>query len=152
MTTRGKKIVIGVIAGVLLAVIAVGIFVGAAFLGWRAAVRSGNEAAAIQDIKTIATVQVQYYNTHDRTFGTFDDLVKEGFDGRFAGEIPKVDGYVFILQMTPKTPAQPSSYMLNADPQSNSTGNRHFYFDSTDNLIRVNADHAAGPNDPSVLQ
>lgn len=152
MNKLAKRIIIGVIAGVLLVVIVVGIFVGAAFFGWRAAIRSGNEAAAMQDIKTIAAVQVQYYNTHDRRFGTFDQLVKEGFDARFAGEIPNVDGYVFILQITPRTPAQPSSYMLNVDPQSNSTGNRHFYLDSTDNLVRVNPDHPAGPTDPSVVQ
>lgn len=152
MTRATKRIVIGVIAGLLLVMIAVGIFVGAAFLSWRAAVRSGNEAAAIQNIKTIAVVQVQYYNTHDRTFGTFDQLVREGLDSRFAGEIPNVDGYVFILLMTPKTSAQSASYRLNADPQSNSTGNRHFYFDSTDKRIRVNAERSAGAADPSAVQ
>lgn len=152
MTTLAKKVIIGVVALVLLVVIAIGILIGAGVTGWKAAVRSGNEAATLQPLKTIAAVEVQYYNMHGRTFGSFEQLVKDGFDARFSSIVPNVDGYMFILKVTPKTATQPSSFMLNAEPQSGSTGNRHFYFDSTDNLIRVNADHPAGPADPSLVQ
>ena len=49
----------------LMIVIAIiGILIGAAVVGWRAANRSGNEAATIQNLKTISAVQIQYYNTH----------------------------------------------------------------------------------------
>src|SRR2546427_2265299 len=71
----------------LMIVIAIiGILIGAATIGWKAAQRAGNEAATLQDLKTIAAVQIQFYNTHNRTFGTFDQLIKDGvLDTRFAG-------------------------------------------------------------------
>lgn len=130
----------------------VGILIGAATLGWRSAIRSGNEAAAIQAMKTIATVQLQYYNSHNRTFGTFEQLVKDGFDNRFAGNPPVVDGYVFTLKVIPKTTSQQTSYTLNADPQQSdglgATGKNHFYLDSSGGEIHVNAEQPAGPSDP----
>ena len=62
----------------LMIVIAIiGILIGAAVYGWKAAQRAGNEAATMQNLKTIAAVQIQYYNTHSRSFGTFDQMVKE---------------------------------------------------------------------------
>ena len=61
----------------LMIVIAIiGILIGAATLGWRAAVRSGNEAATLQAMKTIATVQIQYYNAHNRSFGKVEPCQK----------------------------------------------------------------------------
>ncbi|HYW69731.1 MAG TPA: prepilin-type N-terminal cleavage/methylation domain-containing protein, partial [Pyrinomonadaceae bacterium] len=71
----------------LMIVIAIiGILIGAAVIGWKTAQRSANEAATIQNLKTIAAVQIQYFNTHSRTFGTFDQLVKEGMlNSKFSG-------------------------------------------------------------------
>jgi prepilin-type N-terminal cleavage/methylation domain-containing protein len=140
----------------LMIVIAIiGILIGAATIGWKAAQRAGNEAATLQDLKTIAAVQIQYYNTHNRTFGTFDQLIKDGvLDSRFAGNPPSTDGYVFTLKVTPKTPSQQTSYTLNADPQSTeglgATGKNHFYIDSTAGTIHVNQDQAASPTDPPL--
>src|SRR5213593_3438113 len=103
----------------LMIVIAIiGILIGAATIGWRAAVRSGNEAATLQDLKTIASVEIQYYNTHNRNFGTFEQMVKEQMlDTRFSSNPPNVDGFVFTLKVTPKTANQQTTYTLNADPQ-----------------------------------
>jgi len=140
----------------LMIVIAIiGILIGAATIGWRAAVRAGNEAAALQDLKTISSVQIQYYNTHNRNFGTFEQLTKEQMlDARFTGNPPVVDGYIFTLKVPPKTANAQTSYTLNADPQQSegigSTGKNHFYVDSTAGTIHVNADQAAGPNDPPL--
>ena len=137
----------------LMIVIAIiGILIGAATIGWRAAVKSGNEAATLQDIKTIMTVEVQYYNANNRTFGTFDQLVKDGFDARFNnGNPPGVDGYVFTLKVTPKAASQQTSYTLNADPQQadgvGATGKNHFYVDSNGGQIHVNNAQPAGPSD-----
>src|SRR5467141_2548829 len=91
----------------LMIVIAIiGILIGAAVYGWKTAQRAGNEAATMQDLKTIAAVQIQYYNTHARTFGTFDQLVKEQMlTSKFAGNPPSADGYIFTLKVTPKTAA-----------------------------------------------
>jgi Tfp pilus assembly protein PilE len=149
MTSLAKGIIISVVAVVLLVVIAIGTSVS--FHLWRAAKRSGNEAATVQNLKTIAAVQIQYYNTHNRTFGTFDQLIKDGLlDARFAGDLPLVDGYTFTLKVTTRTASVKTSYTLNADPQSGASGRNHFYLDSTSFAINVNADQPAGPNDPPL--
>jgi len=134
----------------LMIVIAIiGILIGAAVYGWRAATKAGNEAATLQDLKTIAAVQIQYYNTHSRSFGTFDQLVKEQMlSSKFSGNPPSTDGYVFNLKVTPKTATSSTSFTLNADPQDAGSGTNHFYIDSTDSSIHVNPTQAAGPNDP----
>jgi prepilin-type N-terminal cleavage/methylation domain-containing protein len=134
----------------LMIVIAIiGILIGAAVYGWRAAQKAGNEAATLQNLKTIAAVQIQYYNTHGRTFGTFDQLVKEQMlSSKFAGNPPITDGYVMTLKVTPKTATSTTSYTLNADPQDNGSGTNHFFIDSTDSSVHINQTQAAGPNDP----
>ena len=140
----------------LMIVIAIiGILIGAATIGWRAAVRSGNEAATIKTLQTIASVQIQYYNTHNRNFGTFEQLTKEEMmDSRFAANPTVVDGYVYTLKVTPKTANQQTSYTVNASPQQadgiGSTGKNHFYMDSAAGTIHVNPDQPAGPNDPPI--
>jgi len=133
----------------LMIVIAIiGILIGAAVFSWKAATRAGNEAATIQNLRTIAAVQIQYYNTHGRTFGTFDQLVKEQMlSSKFDGNPPNTDGYVLTMKVTPKTPTSPTAYTLNADPDSEASGKRHFYIDSGDGSIHFNQDQPAGPND-----
>jgi prepilin-type N-terminal cleavage/methylation domain-containing protein len=136
----------------LMIVIAIiGILIGAAVYGWKAAQRAGNEAATLTNIRTLAAVQIQFYNTHNRSFGTFDQMIKEQMvSTKFAGNPPIADGYVLTLKVTTKTASAPTSYTLNADPQSDATGKNHFYIDSTDGTIHVNPDQAAGPNDPPL--
>jgi Tfp pilus assembly protein PilE len=149
MTKLGKGIIIAVIAVVLLVVIVIGVLLGAGVYGWKAAQREGNEAATQQDLKTIAAVEIQYYNTHNRTFGTLDQLIKEGMlSSKFSGNPATADGYIFTLSVRPRTVNQPSSYALNADPQSDTTGKNHFYIDSNSPAIHVNPDRPAGANDP----
>jgi prepilin-type N-terminal cleavage/methylation domain-containing protein len=137
----------------LMIVIAIiGILIGAATIGWKAAQRAGNEAATLQDMKTIATVEIQYYNTHNRTFGTFDQVVKDDQAlSKFSGNPPVTDGYVFTMKVIPKSGNQPTSYTLNADPQQSdgmgATGKNHFYLDSTSGNIHVNPDQAASATD-----
>ena|SRR5258706_2217690 len=134
----------------LMIVIAIiGILIGAAVYTFRSAQKSGNEAATMQNIKTIAAVQIQYYNTHGRTFGTFEQLIKEQLlTSKFAGNPPNADGYIYTMKVTPKTSGAPTSYTLNADPQSDGSGTNHFYIDSSDSSIHVNATQAASSSDP----
>jgi len=134
----------------LMIVIAIiGILIGAAVYGWKAATRAGNEAATLQNLKTIAAVEIQYYNTHSRSFGTFDQLIKEQMlSSKFNGNPPVADGYLMNLKVTPKTATSSTAYTLNADPQDANSGKNHFYIDSTDGSIHVNPDQPAGPNDP----
>src|SRR5258706_7407732 len=127
----------------------IGILIGAAVYGWKSAQKAGNEAATMQDLKTIAAVQIQYYISHARTFGTFEQMVKEQMlTSKFSGNPPSPDGYVFTLKVTPKTAGAPTSYTLNADPQTDSSGTNHFYIDSNDSSIHLNQTQPAGPGDP----
>src|SRR5437016_3980228 len=144
-----KALLIAVV--VLLTVAIIGVLIGGAVIGFKAAQKAGNEAATLQDLKTIAAVEIQYFNTHNRTFGTFDQLIKDvSFDTRFSGNPPVADGYIFTLKVTPKTPSGPSSYTLNGDPQTDATGKNHFFIDSNGGTIHVNGDQPAGPNDPPL--
>jgi len=140
----------------LMIVIAIiGILIGAATYAFRSAQIQGHETATIKALDTIAVVELQYFNTRNRTFGTFDQLVNDKLlDTRFLGNPPIVDGYVLTLKVNPKTTSQQASYTLNADPQQSdgigATGKNHYYIDSTSGSKHVNPDQPAGPNDPPL--
>ena len=149
MTSSVQKIIIGVVVSLLLVLFVIGVLVGLAVYGHRAAERAGNEAATLQNMKTIAAVEIQYYNTHKRTFGTFDQLAKEQMlTSKFSGESPAADGYTLTLKVTPGTTDRRSFYGLNADPQSANTGKNHFYIDSASESIHFNPDQPACATDP----
>ena len=143
----------------LMIVIAIiGILIAVGITGWRAAVRSANEAAAIKTLRSIAEQQMLYYNSHQRSaFGTFDEMLKENLlDTRFSGSTPVVDGYVYTMKIIPKSTAQQPGYTINADPQVTegvgATGKNHFYIDSDTNTIHVNAAQPATIADPPIGQ
>jgi len=141
----------------LMIVIAIiGILIAVGVTGWRAAVRSANEAAAVKTLRTIAEQQMLYYNSHQRsTFGTFDEMLKENFlDSRFAGTTPVLDVYVYTMKVIPKSTAQQPGYTVNTDPQVSegvgATGRNHYYVDSDTNTIHVNATQPATAADPPI--
>src|SRR5436190_15300814 len=81
----------------LMIVIAIiGILIGAAVYGWKTAQKSGNETATRLNMRTIAEVELAYYNTHGRNYGTFEQMTKETMlaASKFGGDSPVVDGYV----------------------------------------------------------
>jgi prepilin-type N-terminal cleavage/methylation domain-containing protein len=141
----------------LMIVIAIiGILIAVGVTGWRAAVRSANEAAAIKNLRTIAEQQMLYYNSHQRsTFGTFEEMRKENLmDDRYATTTPLVEGYIFTMKVIPKSTNQQAGYTVNADPQVSegvgATGRNHFYVDSDTNTIHVNATQPAAVADPPI--
>lgn len=153
MTSKAQKIIIGVAVVVLGAFAVLGVILGAAVYGWRAAQKAGNEAATIQNMKTIAAVEAEYYNTHNRNFGTFEQLIAEQMLSlKYASSAQGVDSYVVTLKVTPRTSSQLSSYTLNCDPVNENTGRDHFYLDSTTPTIHVNPDRAAGASDSTLEQ
>src|SRR5438045_9788720 len=101
-TRRNPRNELGFTLIELMIVIAIiGILIGAAVIGFKAAQKAGNEAATLQDLKTIAAVEIQYFNTHSRTFGTVDQLINDvNFDTRFSVNPAGADGYGFPLQVT----------------------------------------------------
>ena len=141
----------------LMIVIAIiGILIAVGITGWKAALRSANEAAAIKSMRTVAEQQMLYYNSKQRTtFGTFEELRRENMlDNRYDGTTPVVEGYIFTLRVIPRSTTQQAGYTLNADPQISegvsATGKNHFYLDSDTNTIRVNDSAPATVSDPSI--
>ena len=144
MTKRQKILILIALPVAVLSTIIVLALVSAFSVTWVAATRAGNEAATIQNLKTIAAVETQYFNIHTRTYATFDQLVREEMLGRkFAGHPVIADGFVLTLKLD-----QQHGYTLTADPQDRSSGKRHFYLDSASTRIRANQDGPAGPHDP----
>ena len=151
MTSRAKRVVIAlsVVVGVCV-LLALGVFSAAAIMGFNAATRAGNEAATVQNLKTIAAVEIQYFQTNNRTYGALDQLISKQFlSSKFAGHPAVADGYVFTLSITRK-PDGASWYKLTADPHDKSEGTSHFYLDSDGDTIRANSERQAGPQDPPV--
>jgi hypothetical protein len=150
--TRTKKVVIGLAVGILVCLLFIGgVLLGAAVVGFKAARRAGNEAAIVQHLKTISASEIQYYNTHNRQFGTFEELIRQKFlNERFRGDPPVVDGYVLTLTVNAAAGNDRSSYVVTAEPQDHETGTNHFYFDSSSTEIHVNPNRRAGPSDPPL--
>ena len=141
----------------LMIVIAIiGILIGVGIVGYRAAIRAANEAAAVKTLRSIAEQQMLYYNAHQRTaFGTFDEMLKEGLlDSRFAGTTPVVDGYVYVMRVTPKSTTAQPGFAVNSDPQVTegvgATGKNHFFLDSNSNTIHVSSTQQATATDPPI--
>ena len=152
MTKLAKGILIAAVGVVVLLGIAIGIVVGVATLGWKEALRSGNEAAAVQHLNTISVGQVRYY-TENANYATFDQLIEKGFlDRRFAGAAPTVDGYVYVLRVKPASGGQKSSFALNADPESATAGTKHFFIDDASSTIHVQSDQPASAKDPALVR
>ena len=150
MTSRRQKILIGLAIAFVAGLFVLGFFVGAAVYGFKAAQRAGNETATKAAEKTIAAIEMEYFNTHKRTFGTFDELIKEQLLSlKFSGNPVIADGYVLTLKLTGKTDPG-SSYTLNGDPIDDDYSEKHFYLDSTSPAVHANPDNKAGPNDSLV--
>jgi len=109
------------------------------------AVGAADEGFAIQALRTIATAQTQFKVTRG-SYGDFDSLTQAGLlDQRFASATPTLKGYRLSMK------SAENEFTVNADPETQpqgTTGSRHFYLDSSDNAIHVNATQAAGKTDP----
>lgn len=141
----------------LMIVIAIiGLLIGVGTLAWTAVIRSGNETTAAQQMKNLQAFEVQYAARNKGNFATFDELVaKQGLDEAFKGENPVKNGYVFTLVVVPSSGSTPSSYSLQANPQSaegvSASGTRHFYFDSNLSTIRATDENRPSKaDDPSI--
>lgn len=112
-----------------------------------------NEAAAIRALQNIFRAQTQYAVTHSNDYGTFDELIKEGYlDQRFAGHSPVIEGYVFTILTVPDQDSSPGTFFfVNADPKdAASAATRHLYIDSSSNVVRANAQQPARATDPPL--
>src|SRR6476620_10181148 len=145
MSARIQKIFLVLVAVMVVGLVLAGLVFVKALQGWQLAIRAGNEEATVQNVKTIAVVELQYFYDHHRTFGTFEQLVQEQLlSSKFSGNPVKTDGYVLTLTVT----SEPAAFTITANPASPQTGTKHFYLDSVSREIHVNSEKPAGPNDP----
>lgn len=149
MTSRRQKVLICLAIALIAGLSVVGLFVGVAAYGWRNAMKAGNETATIQNMETIAAIEAEYFSLHNKTFATFDQLVAEKMlSSKFVGNPSVTDGYVLTLKLNDSGMGPGPSYTLRGDPADGSSGEKHFYLDSSSPALHVNPDHEAGPNDP----
>ncbi len=142
---------------IVVSIIAILIVIGN--VAFQSAQRTANETAAIKNLQTISTEQRSYYRLRNE-FGTFQQLVDEGLDSRFApksGDANAVDnGYIFRMETTPKSGTQPATFKINADPQQatgvGATGRRFFYIGSDSGSVHVNLEQPASVEDPTIHQ
>ena len=100
-----------------------------------------DETAVISALRTVALAQQAHAITGGGGYGTFHQLVEGGFlDSRFNSESPQIQGHVFTMKIGDKT------FGCNADPTADNKG-RHFYVDSSSQLIRVNETQPASASD-----
>jgi type IV pilus assembly protein PilA len=115
-----------------------------------------NEASAAQSLRNIATAELVYSTTYGINFSTsLTQLSGTGLipDQNNAGLIDEAlasgtkSGYVIVYTpLTTDAQGHTATYSLTADPQTPSTGQRHFYADQTC-VIRSNVSVPAGPSD-----
>jgi len=138
----------------LMIVIAIiGLLIGVGSYAWSAMIKTGNETAAQQTLRSLQTYQSQYASKHRGRFApTYDELIKTvSLDEKFKGETQAtVSGYIFTMNVTDPTASEPGKYAINADPQGGSSGSQHYYIDSTIGTIRMNDNEPAKVTDPSL--
>jgi type IV pilus assembly protein PilA len=118
-----------------------------------------NEASAAQSMRNIATAELVYSTTYGINFSatmlqlsgtsiTPDPSNAGLIDESLAGGLKS--GYIFTYTpLTTDIYGHTATYSLTADPQSPSTGQRHFYTDQTC-VIRSNVSVQAAPSDPPI--
>lgn len=136
----------------LMIVIAIiGLLIGVGVPAWGFMVRNGNEVAAIQSVRQISERQAQFASKKKGEFATYDELIKEtGFNENFKGDKPTVNGYIFELKVEKRSAGKSPFWSVNADPESPTSGTRHFYQDSDTSNIRVSEEGPASKQSPPL--
>ena len=111
-----------------------------------------DEVAALSTLGAITRAQTAYSISNPGDYGTFEQLAAGGFlDDRFNSSKPRFYGYIFTMNVIPKSGSKDGSYTLNVDPDPalKVTG-KHFYLDSNSADIHVNASQQAAASDGIV--
>ena len=112
-----------------------------------------DETAAISTMRSISRAQTAYNLSNSGNYATFEQLVAGGYlDSRFNTSKPKIYGYILTMNTdSGSESAGESSYSCSADPDpSVNKSGRHFYVDSTSDVIHVNPSEPASPKDETI--
>jgi prepilin-type N-terminal cleavage/methylation domain-containing protein len=119
----------------LLIVIAIiGALVALVVPAYQSSVRTANEASAVATLNAVRIAQAKYVVDHKGQYGTFRELFEEGYlDKRFNYDIPHNRGYVFVMNLFPKSENKAPSFSVNANPEQSegigATGKNFYYID-----------------------
>jgi len=111
-----------------------------------------DEAVVLSNLRSIMLAQ-NAYNLSNGGYGTFEQLASGGFlDARFKGERPSLSQYSYTMTVTDKSDdAATASYSCNADPErTGDRAGRHFYIDSTSDVIHANPTQPASATDENI--
>jgi prepilin-type N-terminal cleavage/methylation domain-containing protein len=138
----------------MIAVAIIGVLTGFIIPAYYKNVAKANEANAITTLNAIRTEQIKYAMDHNGEFGSFQQLYKEGYlDRRFDSDRPTMRGYIFTIQLIPKTRDKSANYTINADPEQpegiTATGTRFFYMDANTRTT-ANTEEPATANDNPI--
>lgn len=152
---RKQKIAGFSLIELMIVIAIIGLLIAVGVPAWSYMVKNGNETAAIDSLRQINERQVQYASKRRGEFAaSFDDLIKDtGFNENFkggAGNKPVFNGYVFDLKVQKSPNGKVNFYSVNADPETPSSGSRHFYVDSNGSSIRFSEEGEAGPTAPPL--
>jgi prepilin-type N-terminal cleavage/methylation domain-containing protein len=147
---RKQKIAGFSLIELMIVIAIIGLLIAVGVPAWSYMVRNGNENAAIQTLRQINQNQAGY-RTRKGKYGTFDDLIKETeFNENFKGEKPVFNGYVYTMSLRERSAGQAPFFSVKADPESATSGTRHFYIDSDKSTIKVNDEGEATADSPSL--
>ncbi len=113
---------------------------------------SEKQSSAAQIIQSIRICQASFSSKNEGKFATFAELVRSGCldDNKISGEQPVISCYIFTLTVEESSATKPAFFSLNADPQIDAAGARHFYYDSTLGTVKITDENRpANAADPS---
>ena len=102
---------------------------------YKISLRAANEAAAVATLNAIRVAQAKYGVHHNGEYGTFTQLFEEGYlDKRFNSDTPHNRGYVFVMNLVPRSEKKGPNFSVNANPEQSggigATGWFFYYIDS----------------------
>lgn len=150
--TRGFSLI-----ELMIVIAVIGLLIGIGVPAWKYMVESGNETSAQQILDRVRTAQIQHAAKKSGNYGTFPQLVEAtGMDDQYKAEEPVINGYKFVMKITPRSSTAPAFYSISAEPLVKggvqSTGSRFFYTDSSLSAIKVNENQPATAADPAIGQ
>lgn len=101
---------------------------------YKISLRAANEASAVATLNAIRVAQAKYVVDHKGEYGNFRQLFEEGYlDKRFNDDTPHNRGYVFVMNLIPKSEKKAPSFSVNANPEQSegisATGGFFYYID-----------------------
>ena len=138
----------------LIVVAIIGVLAAIVIPTYEGSVRKANEGAAVATLNRIKLAQAKYVIDHKGDYGTFPQLVGEGYlDKRFNEDKPVLRGYIFTITLTPKAQGRTATFSINADPEQSqgvmATGTNFYYTDATGGIC-FNRQRRATADDESL--